>query len=109
MIECSFSESSETRQCFGAVGQPLIFHLSNTENAEITLKKDDKYRILKANKDGTVTLDEYFTNQTGDIYNGIINLGTATKRHSGDYTLEEYSSDGRNLKTVHVHLKIHGG
>ncbi|XP_061596762.1 uncharacterized protein LOC133460204 [Cololabis saira] len=107
VIECSFSGSSETRQCFGAVGQPLIFHLPNTENVEIRLTKDAKHRILKAISERLMYLNEDFLRQTGNIYNRTITFGNAMKKHSGDYLLQEFTAEGKNLKNVNLHLKIH--
>ncbi|KAI4814246.1 hypothetical protein KUCAC02_003449, partial [Chaenocephalus aceratus] len=38
--------------------------------------------------------------------NGTVKLGNATKRHSGDYLLEEFGSNGSLLKMLQVHLEI---
>lgn len=74
----------------------------------MALKKDGRHRILKEYKEGTLTLDEHFMNQTVHIYNRTIDFGKAMKRHSGEYLLDEHTSDGKILKTVNVHLKIYG-
>ncbi|KAM4544855.1 sodium-dependent phosphate transport protein 2A-like [Odontesthes bonariensis] len=103
-IECSFSESAVTQQCSGAEGQPLIFHLSNKQNVEIKLLKDGKHKIFKKHKN--VTVNPEYVNQF-KFYNGTLNLGHAMKKHSGDYKMEEFGPDGKNLKTVNVHLQIH--
>ncbi|XP_038563556.1 uncharacterized protein LOC119894916 [Micropterus salmoides] len=105
-IECNFSERSGAQQCFGAVGQLLIFHLPNATNTEVKLTKDDKYLILKIVKNQTVTLHEEYANQFERFTNGTIKLGKAMKRHSGDYLLEEFGSNGVSLKKVKVHLEI---
>ncbi|XP_042355731.1 uncharacterized protein LOC121952918 isoform X3 [Plectropomus leopardus] len=105
-IECSFSNPTGVQQCFGAVGQLLIFHLSNTANTDITLKKDDEYIIFKRVKNKTVTLHEDYMNQPEPFTNGSIKLGYAMKRHSGDYQLEEFGFNGVLLKKVNVNLEI---
>ncbi|XP_042355495.1 uncharacterized protein LOC121952742 [Plectropomus leopardus] len=105
-IECSFSEPAGVQQCFGAVGQLLIFHLPNTANTDITLKKDDEYIIFKRVKNKTVTLHEEYTHQPQLFTDGTIKLGHAMKRHSGEYVLEEFGSNGVLLKNVKMHLEI---
>ncbi|XP_047463678.1 uncharacterized protein LOC125021602 [Mugil cephalus] len=68
--------------------------------------KDGKQRILKSDKPGTVTRYDHNVKQSEGIYGGTVKLGKATKRHSGDYTLEEHGSDGILLRKVTVHLEI---
>ncbi|XP_044079393.1 uncharacterized protein LOC122888710 [Siniperca chuatsi] len=104
--ECRFSEPTGARQCFGAVGQLLMFHLPNTANTEVKLKKDNKYIILKIVKNQIVTQHEEYMNQSELFTNGTFKLGNAMKRHSGDYRLEEFGSNGTLLKEVNVHLEI---
>ncbi|XP_071317094.1 uncharacterized protein [Trachinotus anak] len=105
-VECSFSEPTGSQQCFGAVGQLLLFHLPNTQDREMMLKKDNKHLILKV-KHPNVTLNEEYVNQAEGFTGGVLNLGDAMKRHSGDYELEEFTSNGVLQKKVHVHLEIH--
>ncbi|XP_036975778.1 uncharacterized protein LOC119031424 [Acanthopagrus latus] len=100
-IECNFSELTGPRRCFGEAGQPLIFHLPNPVNPDIILKKDNNHLILKL-KGHSVTMHEVYESFTS----GILRLGKATKRHSGDYLLEEFGSDGKLLKQLSVHLEI---
>ncbi|KAF7206321.1 uncharacterized protein [Nothobranchius furzeri] len=109
-IECNFGDSTGTRQCHGAEGQQLIFHLSNETNTELKLIKDAKYRIFKKTENGTVTLDEKYIRQFDQIQKGKLNLGQATNRHTGQYLLEEYgfgSDDGKIMKKVEINLTIH--
>ncbi|XP_078028698.1 uncharacterized protein LOC144464723 [Epinephelus lanceolatus] len=105
-IICNFSGCTGAQMCFGAVGQLLIFQLSNTSNTDITLIKDDKYIILKKVKHRIVTLHEEYLNQPALFNNGTIKLGKAMKRHTGNYVLEEFGSNGHLLKKVNVHLVI---
>ncbi|XP_054586713.1 uncharacterized protein [Nothobranchius furzeri] len=106
--ECNFSDSTGFRQCHGAEGQQLIFHLSNETNTELRLIKDAKYRIFKKTKNGTVTLDEAYICPIFQIQKGKLNLGTATKRHAGQYRLEEYGfDDGKIMKQAELNLTIH--
>lgn len=108
LTECNFSGRSGTQQCFGAVGQLLIFHLPNAPNTEVRLTKDDKYLILKIVKNQIETAHKEYTNLSDRFTNGTIKLGKAMKRHSGDYLLEEFGSNGASLKKVKVHLQIQG-
>ncbi|XP_070772805.1 uncharacterized protein [Enoplosus armatus] len=105
-IEYSFSEPTGIRQRCGAVGQLLIFHLPNTANSEIKLKKDNEHLIFKIVKNKIVTLHEDYANQPELFTNGTIKLGNAMKTHSGDYLLEEFGSNGTLLKKLNVHLEI---
>nr|XP_046267467.1 uncharacterized protein LOC124071078 [Scatophagus argus] len=99
-IECNFSEPTGTL-CFGAEGQMLTFHLPH---GDIRLKKNNSL-ILKA-KDHTGTLYEEHVNQSELFTNGTFKLGKAMKRHSGDYLLEIYESDGVLVKKLIKHLEI---
>ncbi|CAK6976285.1 uncharacterized protein LOC122995085 isoform X1 [Scomber scombrus] len=100
-MECNLSEPTGAHQCFGAVGQPLIFNLPNTANTEIMVTKDDKYLIFKRDKNKRVTY-----NESGDFTNQTFKLNNATKRHSGNYQMEEHGLNGTLLKKVKVHLEI---
>lgn len=109
--ECMFSEPSKG-QYFGTEGQTLCFQLPNTANTEITLKKDDKHLILKVKNQIVILKGEYAEscsqNQSKLSNSGTFNLGKAIKRDSGNYTLEEFRSNGALLKKVTVHLEIQG-
>lgn len=112
-VKCNFTETSEGQQCFGAVGQLLLFHLSNPPNTEIKVTKDNKYMILRRGKDLIVTVNEEYVeshsnNQSELLMNGTLILGKAMKRHSGNYTVEEFNSDGILLKKATFHLEIQG-
>ena len=106
-VKCNFTEPPGA-PCFGAEGQMLIFHLPSTANTSIRLRKDSKEIVLKTSKDKTVTFHGEFVNQTELFTNGTWKLGTATKRHSGDYMLEEFGYAGDSVKKVTVHLEIQG-
>lgn len=105
-IECNFSEPTEAR-CFGTAGQPLLFHLRNTENPDIRLTKDNKFLILKV-KNHNVSVNNEYVNHFELFTNGTFKLGNAMKKHSGDYLLTEYGSKGALLRNVTVHLQIQG-
>ncbi|XP_035989916.1 uncharacterized protein LOC110368046 [Fundulus heteroclitus] len=107
-FECIFSNSAGNQKCYGAEGQQLIFHLTNANNSEITLLKDGVYRILKTDKNGTVTVNKEYLNQFEQIQPGTFRLGKAMKKHSGMYSLEEYGTDGTKHRKVQVSLKIQG-
>ena len=107
-IECNLSEHPEAQACVGAVGELLIFHLPNTANTSLRLKKDNEYIVLKIQKNKTLYKHEEFVNQYELFTNGIVKLGSATKRHSGDYLLEEFGSNGSLLNILKVHLEIQG-
>ncbi|KAG8008537.1 hypothetical protein GBF38_019737 [Nibea albiflora] len=105
-IECNFSEPTGA-QCFGTVGQPLLFHLTNTANPDIRLIKDDKIPILKV-KNHKMSLNNEYVNHFELFTNGTFKLGNAMKKHSGDYLLTEYGVDGTLLRNVTVRLEIQG-
>ncbi|XP_040908207.1 uncharacterized protein LOC121191165 isoform X2 [Toxotes jaculatrix] len=105
-FECNFSEPNASPQCFGAVGQPLIFHLPDTVDKDIKLTKDNKSRILKAAKNQIQSLDEEYVYKDYNFTSGTLNLRNAMKRHSGNYVLEQHGPDGALLKKVQVHLEI---
>lgn len=110
-VECNFSISTGSLECFGTVGQLLLFHLPNTTNTEFKLIKDNKYLILRKVKNQIVTLSEEYAalqSESELLRSGTLNLGNITKRHSGDYTLEEYGSSGNLLKKVNGQLEIQG-
>nr|XP_046266418.1 T-cell surface antigen CD2-like [Scatophagus argus] len=102
--ECNFSELTAA-QCFGAEGQMLTFHLQHSNTYQITLKKDHNSPIARA-KNHTWTLYGEHVNQSELFTNGTLKLGKAMKRHSGDYLLEVYDSDGVWVKNVIKHLEI---
>lgn len=91
--------------CSGAEGQLLIFHLPNTD---IRLKKDNVCMILKRAKNQSGSLYVEHNNKTEIFRNGTIKLGSAMKTHSGEYTLEEFGSNGAFVKKVQMHLEIYG-
>ncbi|XP_026225599.1 uncharacterized protein LOC113168805 isoform X2 [Anabas testudineus] len=109
-IKCSFIETSAGQQCFSEVGKLLLFHLTNRTNTEMNLKKDNGLQIFKYNHQRVTLNDEYVEPQSKDqsetFTSGTLNLGKAKKRHSGNYTLEEFKSNGVLLKKVTVHLEI---
>ncbi|XP_031730039.1 uncharacterized protein LOC116398120 [Anarrhichthys ocellatus] len=104
-IKCNFSGAAGARWCSGAVGQLLIFHLTNTAKPNIRLEKDEKYVILRTAKNQIETHEEY-VNHSEVFANGTITLGNAMKRHSGDYLLQEFESNGVLLKKVNMHLEL---
>ncbi|XP_022618377.1 uncharacterized protein LOC111234514 [Seriola dumerili] len=104
-VECNFLIPTGGQQCFGAVGQSLLFHLPNTSDTEMKLTKDEKHLILNV-KNHKVILNEDYMNQSEGFTSGTLNLGNAMKKHSGDYMLEEFRSDGALLRKVTVHLEL---
>nr|XP_029138547.1 uncharacterized protein LOC110004226 [Labrus bergylta] len=105
-IECNFTEATGTQQCYGAVGQLLIFHLPNTADRDVRLTKDKTRIILKCKKNQIETPQEEYGNQTELFTKGRFELGKALKTHSGDYMLEEYSGNGTLIRKVNVHVEI---
>ncbi|CAG5871709.1 unnamed protein product [Menidia menidia] len=102
---CSFIESPRIEQCFGTEGQPLIFHLSNTINTDVSLTKDNRFQIFDFKKSVTKSVNSEYVSQS-TTYNGTLNLGKAMKKHSGHYLLEEYGTDGKNVKKVNMSLHV---
>ncbi|KAM7398318.1 hypothetical protein PAMA_006297 [Pampus argenteus] len=100
LMVCNLSEPVGPRQCFGVVGQPLIFKLSNIANTEITLTKDGAYVIFKISKNLIVS------NLSGTFFNRTLKLNNIKKGDSGNYLMEEYAWNGTLLKKVCVYLEI---
>ena len=102
-IECNLSEPTGAHQCFGEVGQPLTFNLPNTTNREVHFTKDNGYKMFKIKNNKSITYNEsvVFTNQT-------FKFNKATKWHSGNYIMEEFGLNGKQLKEVKVHVEIRG-
>ena len=101
-FECNLSEASRAQQCFGAVGQPLIFNLPNAANKDIRLIKDN-HKIFEIKNNQIV-----YNNESGIFINQTFKLINVTKRHSGDYEMEGWHSNGTLLKKVKVRLEIQG-
>uniref|UniRef100_UPI003AAA4DD2 uncharacterized protein n=1 Tax=Centroberyx gerrardi TaxID=166262 RepID=UPI003AAA4DD2 len=103
---CNLSDGSGTRQCFGALGEPLFFHLTSRANErEIQLIKDNKHLLLKI-VNGLATLDQEYINQSEFFINGTFKLDCAMERDSGDYQLETFDSNGVLLRQVNMQLEI---
>ncbi|XP_034539090.1 uncharacterized protein LOC117812457 [Notolabrus celidotus] len=105
-IECTFSEEPGTQQCSGAVGQILRFHLRNTADTDLKLRKDNQVIILTIKKNKIAVQNKEYAGDAKLLSNGSFILGTASKNHSGDYTLEEHYSDGLFKRKVNLHLFI---
>ncbi|XP_034539093.1 uncharacterized protein LOC117812459 [Notolabrus celidotus] len=105
-IECTVSEEPGTQQCSGAVGQILRFHLRNTADTDLKLRKDNQVIILTIKKNKIAVQNKEYAGDAKLLSNGSFILGTASKNHSGDYTLEEHYSDGLFKRKVNLHLFI---
>jgi len=90
-MECNLTQPTENQQCFGALGEPFIFHLPTKTSMKTRLLKDNQ-NFLMFNND---TLTKFMVDKT-------------TKDDSGDYLFEIYSSDGILLQKINIHLEILG-
>lgn len=104
--ECSFNESEETL-CFAAAGKSLLFYMLNRNFVDLRLLKDGPSRIFKT-VNGLVVIDGPYINRANYFKNGTLKLTNVSKKDDGVYTLEEYASDGKKLRTPIVHLKVLG-
>ncbi|KAI3373860.1 hypothetical protein L3Q82_022440 [Scortum barcoo] len=103
--ECDLSELRGDQQCFGALWEPLIFHLPTNE-PNISLKRNNKTTILKTTEKKVVILHDEYKNKSSYFTNGTFKLNKAQKRDSGDYLLETYTSNGTLVHKINIHLKI---
>ncbi|XP_029956506.1 uncharacterized protein LOC115395215 [Salarias fasciatus] len=103
-FECNFSEPNESHLCLGEEGQPLIFHLSNVTQSELRLVKDGKYWVLKKELSGEVKSQEGYEFEIIDM--GTFSLTNSRKNHSGNYTMQEFNSEGKLLKKTTMRVEI---
>ncbi|XP_026185212.1 CD48 antigen-like isoform X2 [Mastacembelus armatus] len=102
--DCNISDTIADQQCFGALGEPLIFHLPPQRN-KTSLKKNRNMIFMVT--DNTKVLINKYRNDFAFFPNGTFRLYNTTKRDSGDYKLETYSStDGILLHIINISLEI---
>ncbi|XP_047462227.1 uncharacterized protein LOC125020777 [Mugil cephalus] len=106
-VECNLTKPTiTTKQCFGKLGEPLMFHLP-TSTKKFTLKKNsDIIFSLMKNTDLTDTNSEKDKRMTF-FNNGTFKLNKASKEDSGDYLLETFdSTNGLSVHIIHIHVEI---
>ncbi|XP_049896627.1 uncharacterized protein LOC126387906 [Epinephelus moara] len=104
--ECSLSETTGAQKCYGALAEPLIFHLPSGENTKMMLIKNNKHRILKILNNTVASIDKEYIN-SAFFSGGIFQIDKATKEDSGDYLLETYAAtNGVLLHKIKMHLQV---
>lgn len=109
-MECNFSESMEPLKCFGALGDPLIFHLPMIEK-NMMLKKENTSTILNLNRLNThlkVNLHKKYVDHCTFFDNGTLKMNNARRTDSGHYRLQTHGSNGIFLYEINMHLEIQG-
>lgn len=110
-MECNFSESMGPLKCFGALGDPLIFHLPMNEK-NMMLKKENISTILNLNKLNTphlkVILHKKYVDHCTFFNNGTLKINNAQRTDSGQYQLQTHGSNGIFLYEINMHLEIQG-
>nr|XP_046267468.1 uncharacterized protein LOC124071079 [Scatophagus argus] len=99
-MECNLSGSIGAQQCFGALGKPLIFHLPI--NGTKTILKNKTHTILNA----VVNSHGEYISQSALSANGTFMLNAARRTDSGDYQLKAYTTEGKLLRDINMHLEI---
>ncbi|CAG5871727.1 unnamed protein product, partial [Menidia menidia] len=108
-MECNVTKPTETQQCVGALGEPLIFHLPVNETIKTTLIKGSKLLI---NLNGSTQKDTKAEkgrskNPSTKLDNGTLRINQTTKNDAGVYQLEVHSSsNGKLLQKTNISLKI---
>ncbi|KAM9728253.1 T-cell surface antigen CD2-like isoform 2-T2 [Menidia menidia] len=109
VMECNVTKPTETQQCFGALGEPLILHLPVDKTIQTTLKKGTQFSLRfngisqKDMNAETVRSKNPFT----QLDNGTLRIDQTTKNDAGVYQLEVHSSsDGKFLQKTNINLKI---
>ncbi|KAM9728519.1 uncharacterized protein ACNS7B_016426 [Menidia menidia] len=97
VMECNVTKPTETQQCFGALGEPLIFHLPVNESVKTMLKKGSKL-LLKWN--GSTRYPSTKPDK------GTFRIDQITKNDAGVYQLEIHSSVGKLLQKTNIILKL---
>lgn len=107
-LTCHLSESIGVRQCFGALGEPLIFHQPTSTRTHKKILKKNNVTILKITNNTVENINHDYSNRFALFTNVTFKLDKATKNESADYQLEKYDSEGRALSKVNFHLEILG-
>ncbi len=105
-MECNLSGPTGAQQCFGALGEPLIFQLP-TNVSKMMLKRNETTNILNT-VDMVVILHDEYLNHSAYFSNGTFKLNKARKTDSGDYQLQIFASNGALLHKINMHLEIQG-
>lgn len=106
-LACNLSEPIGA-QCFGALGEPLIFYQPTTTWIYKKSLKKNTVSILKITNNTIENLNNDYSNRFALFINATFKLDKATKNESGDYQLETFDSEGRALPKVNFHLEILG-
>ena len=110
-MECNLSVSMGPLKCFGALGDPLMFHLPKNEK-NMMLKKENISTILNPNRLNTkhmkVILHEKYIDHCTFFNNGTLKLNNARRTDSGQYRLQTHGSDGIFVNEINMHLEIQG-
>lgn len=86
----------------------LSFHLPDSSNSSLSLKKDNQYIIFRIKNNELNTQYKKYASNARLFPNGTVTLGQAKKNHSGDYMIEEYDLHGSLVRKIKVHLEIQG-
>lgn len=107
-FECNLSEPTGPQQCFGKLGEPLIFYLPRNTKGKTHKIHNTTDTILNVINNTVLHIDKEYSNHSAFFINGTFKLGKVTKRYSGDYKLETHGHDGKLLHTINFHLEILG-
>ncbi|KAM9728386.1 uncharacterized protein ACNS7B_016334 [Menidia menidia] len=109
VLECNVTKPTETQQCFGALGEPLILHLPINESIKTGLKKGTQFsvRFNGISQKDTNAETSKSRNPFTQLDNGTLRIDQTTKNDAGVYQLEVHSSvDGKCIQETNISLKI---
>ncbi|XP_047463313.1 uncharacterized protein LOC125021335 [Mugil cephalus] len=106
-VECNLTKPTiTTKQCFGKLGEPLMFHLP-TSTTKMSLKKNSDMIFRLVNNTDLTDTNSKKDKRMSFLNNGTLKLNEASKEDSGDYLLETFNSTtGELLHNMNIHVEI---
>ncbi|KAG7233397.1 hypothetical protein INR49_007071, partial [Caranx melampygus] len=103
--ECILSELAGAQQCFGASGEPFIFHLVTSANTQAMLIRHGLSILKVANHSGTIY--GKYKNQSSFFTNGTFKLENVSEKDSGYYALDIHNfADGVLRRRINISLEV---
>ncbi|MEQ2301214.1 hypothetical protein AMECASPLE_033641 [Ameca splendens] len=103
IMECNLTQSEKDYKCYGAPGEPLIFHFP--VHARIELKKNDTV-VCKSINNTSVSMNSRCNTTHGFFINGTFKFDNTMKTDSGVYQLDAFDNDGKTIRTMNIILQI---
>uniref|UniRef100_A0A3Q2PJT1 Immunoglobulin V-set domain-containing protein n=1 Tax=Fundulus heteroclitus TaxID=8078 RepID=A0A3Q2PJT1_FUNHE len=104
IMECNFTQHND-QQCYGALGEPLIFHLPVHGRMTLTKNKDIIFKLVN---NTSLESTPWYDKSYKFLRNGIYKFDNTTKTDSGVYQLQVFDIDGREITTININVQILG-